>query len=496
MSSLRVPTIFYIFEQQIHTQRKLKFRRPMQWIPSEDEIQSQKEKVFGKEPFTDLVRPCRIGDGIIQLDEDEKKELIKSFNRLHQSLAFFIPASGSGSRMLELLFEYRNSSDPEICGQMEHFINYLNEFAFYKKLPEELQRSIEERNFEIIDILNHILDENGLGFGNSPKGLIPFHKVGPFILTPIQEHLIQGNELTATETRFHFTIQREFEEQIQNVVSSTTQLTGVNYSVSYSEQSERTNSIAFTQEGNVARDENNQMITRPSGHGALLSLLDQIESEVIFIKNIDNIQHFSKSDKSNETWKVLGGLLLNFKKEAKELFFSPSKNGLSELNSKYQFIDPKEIDQIQGEEAIKQILNRPFRVCGMVKNEGQPGGGPFWIQNNGVISKQIIEKAQISEHSDQRNILLKSTHFNPVMIAASPYSLDGRKFNLENYRDDDAFFVVHKKQKGQEILYMEQPGLWNGSMAKWNTVFVEIPSSVFSPVKTILDLLDNAHKES
>lgn len=495
MSFLRIPAIFYIFDNRIHSTKKTKLPYTMQWKPTEEMIEEQRKKVFGPTPYAHLVRPCKINDGILRFDEEKKKAFIRSFENHDQSLAFFVPASGSGSRMLQFLYEYKQNNDEELSGQMEHFLNALSEFAFYRQLPESLQQAIREQNFEIDDLIDHLLSEEGLRLGKIPKGLIPFHNVGPFILNPFQEHLLQGSRVTQNKPEFHFTIQKDFEQEIGRVVTSTSELTGSTFNVSFSEQSVETNSIAFDENGAPCYNDSNEMITRPSGHGALLPILNTIEQELIFIKNIDNIQHFSKSEESNDTWKMLGGILVEFRREAKEIFDSPSKNDLFLLNEKYRIFDAAEIDAIQGSEAIRNLLNKPTRVCGMVKNEGQPGGGPFWVESDGKITKQIVEKAQISHHPDQRNILLKSTHFNPVMIAMSPKSFNGKKFDLMEYRDDNAYFIVHKTSEGKNINYMEQPGLWNGSMANWNTLFVEIPNQVFSPVKTVIDLLHPSHQE-
>jgi hypothetical protein len=495
MSTLRIPAIFYIFENRIHGTKKTKLLYTMQWKPTDEIIEEQRSKVFGPTPYAHLLRPCRINDGIVRIEDDQKSSLIRLFEKQAHSLGFFIPASGSGSRMLEFLYEYKSNSKQEMSGQMEHFINALTEFAFYKQLPESLQQAIQIQNFEIDELIDHILSDNGLKLGKIPKGLSPFHSVGPFILNPFQEHLLQGSAISATKPMFHFTIQKEFEQEISSVVKSTSEITGSSFNVSFSEQSVETNSIAFDSEGNVCTNNKGEMITRPSGHGALLEQLNTMDQEIVFIKNIDNIQHYSKSQESNNVWKIVGGLLFEYRNEAKAIFESPSKNDLFALNEKYRIFENNEIDAIQGADSIRELLNKPTRVCGMVKNEGQPGGGPFWVEANGKVSKQIVEKAQISTDSDQRNILLKSTHFNPVMIAICPLDLSNHKFDLTHYRDDNAFFIVHKTSEEKSINYMEQPGLWNGSMANWNTIFVEIPNQVFSPVKSVIDLLHPAHKE-
>ena len=467
----------------------------MQWIPTEEEIEFQRRKVFGPNPCTQLLRPCRINDGILRLDEDQKRILTRVFDRTAHSLAFFIPASGSGSRMLQMLYEYRNENSLSIRGEMEHFINMIPEFAFFRQLPDQLKKSILDQNYDIDDVIDHILDEKGLGLGKMPKGLIPFHHVGPFILTPFQEHLLQGSMISTEKPHFHFTIQKDYEDQITRVVTSTSELTGTVFNVSFSEQPIQTNSVAFRPDESVYYDDQQNIITRPSGHGALLPVLNTIENAIIFIKNIDNVQHFSRSSNSNEVWKLLGGMLIDYRKKAKEVYDSPTVNGLLSLNQEFQLFETEELENIHSSEAIRSLLNRPTRVCGMVKNEGQPGGGPFWVHSHGKITKQIVEKAQISDEVEQKKILLKSTHFNPVMIAASPISMDGEKFELSQFMDEDTFFIVHKKAEGSSINYLEQPGLWNGGMAFWNTLFVEIPDYAFSPVKAINDLLNPAHKE-
>ena len=206
------------------------------------------------------------------------------------------------------------------------------------------------------------------------------------------------------------------------------------------------------------------------------------------------MQHLKNSGETLKTWKLIGGLLLDFKSEIKRIYTNPTMEGLQELNTKFQVFSAQQIDSCTSDEAIRKLLDRPTRVCGMVKNVGQPGGGPFWVNTNGVISKQIVEKAQISMRPDQYRLMVQSTHFNPVMVATSAYSVNGEKFDFETFKDPSKYFVVRKKHHGKPIRFLELPGLWNGGMSNWNTLFVEIPTSTFTPVKTVLDLLGNAHK--
>ena len=222
--------------------------------------------------------------------------------------------------------------------------------------------------------------------------------------------------------------------------------------------------------------------------------LNSITSDLIFIKNIDNVQHFAKSKVSQETWKYLGGMAIWFQERINKLIKSPSMEELIKLNNHYQFIHQNLISELTVED-IPNLLNRPFRICGMVRNEGQAGGGPFWVEEHGKISKQIVEKSQINLKGKQYRLMVQSTHFNPVVIVAVNKDSNGKQFDLREYSDESKYFVVNKKFKGKNISFSELPGLWNGSMAYWNTIFVEIPTKSFSPVKTVLDLLGKAHRE-
>lgn len=455
-------------------------------------IEEQKNKVMGAHPEVMLIAPCKIGEGILQLSQQLRQYLISVFDKENFSTCFFIPASGSGSRMFQFLFDFLESPDEENRSNVEKFLNHISEFAFFQQLPIEVRKKLETHDLDLDEFVSFLLKSEGMGYGDLPKGLIPFHKNDPFILTPFQEHVLQGVRVCEENVEFHFTVQSKFEKHIKTGISQAQGLTGQFYNVSFSDQNCETNAIAFDENGNPFIDESGEILERPAGHGALLGNLDKIESDIIFIKNIDNVQHLSKSKETIDVWKFLGGMLIDYRKDAKKLFNNPTIEGLRILNDRYQLFDPKKIVDLTMDQ-IKEILNRPVRVCGMVRNEGQAGGGPFWISDNGKVTKQIIEKAQITMRGEQYRIMVQSTYFNPVMIAATTRDMYGNKFNLDDFKDDSKFFVVRKKYKGQDIRFIELPGLWNGSMAKWNSIFVEIPSTTFSPVKTVLDLLDNSH---
>lgn len=449
--------------------------------------------VFEGESKVVLFAPCKIGEGILQLNDSEWKRLADAFRARRSGLTYFIPASGSGSRMFQFLYDFMENPNERNFAEVERFMNHIEDFAFYHLLPTDLKEKVKDGSIDSVELAQFLLFADGLSFGDSPKGLIPFHYSDPFVLNPFQEHVLQGTRLANGRARFHFTVQPDFAERIRTSIDNLEGMTGKNYAVSFSHQSQESNAIAFDEHGEPIVDQDSKPVTRPAGHGALLENLDTLDAELIFIKNIDNVQHINRAAESELTWSVLGGLLQEFREELEKLSRTPSRDHLVQLNERFQFLSPNELHLIRTAEDVVRVANRPTRVCGMVRNDGQPGGGPFWIESNGVISKQIVEKAQITQTGEQFRLMVKSTHFNPVMIALSTRNASGEKIDLKAFRDDSKFFVVNKNHKGQAIRYMELPGLWNGGMADWNTLFLEIPQQTFSPVKTVLDLLNTAH---
>ena len=456
-------------------------------------VETQREKVFGVQPDLKLVSPCKLGDGVIAFPEEQKELLMDKFEASTPKSTFFIPASGSGSRMFQFLFDFLENTNDENTSQIERFLNHIEDFAFFHKLPLEIRKKIKSQDIILDDFVRYLLTDIGMGFGDLPKGLIPFHKNGPFVLNPYQEQMLQGLSVQEENIAFHYTIKEKFESKIQDGILGLKEFIGQEIDLSFSYQNPETDAIAFDSEQNPLIIDSGEMLTRPSGHGALLENLNAIESDVIFIKNIDNIQHYDKSIEMNETWKYLGGMAIWFQEKITKLMKSPSMEELTKLNSTFQFISLSEMENME-EQDIPKLLNRPFRICGMVRNEGQAGGGPFWVEENGCVTKQIVEKSQIKMQGQQYRLMVQSTYFNPVVIAAVTKDVYGKKFDLTEFSDPSKYFVVKKKYKGKDIFFSELPGLWNGSMAFWNTIFVEIPSAAFSPVKTVLDLLGNEHK--
>ena len=458
-------------------------------------LQMQQKKVFAERPKVSLVMPCSVNKGILRLNASEYQRISEKFNSKSAELTFFIPASGSGSRMFEFLHNFFKDSNLEGRNKVERFLNSLNDFALTRLIPAEIQEQLESGAMDLKSFASYIVDDHGLGLGNLPKGLIPFHENSYFVLNPFQEHVLQICERFSDKTTIHYTINKRYEQAIHASIELVKQMSYYNPKVSFSEQNPESDSYAFDKNQNPIKNEDGTFLRRPSGHGALLENLNCISTRYVFIKNIDNIQHLNH-DTSAHDFAMLGGLLLELNNSLTLILNSAPENRkplLEELNQKFELFQNVE-DFPKETEELEKWLNRPKRICGMVKNEGQPGGGPFWVNRNGQIDKQIVEKVQISEGSEQLSILLKSTHFNPVMLACDTHDLDNNKIDLNPFADTENCMVVEKQHLGESVLFMERPGLWNGGMADWISVFVEVSSESFSPVKDALNLLDSKHR--
>jgi hypothetical protein len=456
------------------------------------EVEIQRQKIINGNPPLELVAPCRIEDGILKFSQLESNRLVLRALTCRKSVGFFIPASGSGSRMFQFLHNYLIHPSEENSAMVEHFFNNMEKMAFYTIMPIEMRDKLQRGNYEIKEIAEFLINKKGLGLGILPKGLIPFHKIGQFVLNPFQDQVLQGEYVHPEVQKFHFTIQKEFESKVTESIENLRKFTGPGKEIEFSEQNPASDSFAFDENLELVYF-NDEVLHRPSGHGALLENLDNIEEEIILIKNIDNVQHFDYSENATQNWQLLIGLLDEVKTKINGLLTNFSKIKFIELNNIYQLYNPQEV-MTWPEDKIMKHLNRPLRACGMVRNMGQAGGGPYWVKGAECTSKQIVEKLQISASEAQQSLMIKSTHFNPVMMALSTSDKEGNKFSLSDFVDREKFFIVEKQHKGKKIKYCELPGLWNGSMANWNTLFVEIPNKVFSPVKTMLDLLLPAHQ--
>ena len=457
-------------------------------------IKNQRDKIFHEAVSLSIIKPCTVGDGILQLTSEEFLAYKDKFDKGNHRVSVFIPASGSGSRMFEFVRDYLYSPSERTRGLIEKLFSQISDFAFYQLLSQEIKEQIVAGEIDWRFLLSFLMDKEGLNYGELPKGLFPFHRYDAGVKSAISEHIQQSTLINAENIAFHFTIQKRFEDVICNEINKIENETLQKFNVTYSEQDESSNSFVFNANKEPITDDQGNFIRRPAGHGALLSNLSAINSSLIFIKNIDNIQHFSKSSVSILTWSALAGLLVEIRTALKSLAVNPLYERLVSINAKYGLYTDSELSMNKEPSQFLSLINRPIRVCGMVKNEGYPGGGPFMVEKNGIVTKQIIEKAQVIDNADE-NILFSSTHFNPVMMVVCKKDLNDMDIPLSEFVDDNAFLKISKSVQNEEISFLELPGLWNGSMYFWNSVFVEIPNETFSPVKSALDLLSPLHME-
>ncbi|MGI9533463.1 MAG: DUF4301 family protein [Thermodesulfobacteriota bacterium] len=454
----------------------------------------------------ELIRPATINDGIVKINERETDEFINIYGKSLQEIEAvkFVPASGAASRMFkDLLSEYSSFSENENPDLKKYeyskkLIENLPDFGFYN----DLKSVCDSKNFT--KIIQKLLFPGGLNYSNLPKGLIKFHKYSESSRTAFEEHLVESQYyIKGNNNRcmIHFTIPVESKSIIENYLSSiqaSYEDTETFYNLSYSVQDPSTDTIAVDMKNNPVISKTGKLNFRPAGHGALIQNLNMINSDMIYIKNIDNVTVESYLDENVKYKKLLGGYLIFIKEKIHNyLRLLESGNadkeeltGIKEFLKKYLFIEIKDNTD------LKAMLNRPIRVCGVVKNEGEPGGGPFWIKyGKSGESLQIVESAQVDISSDtQAAIWNSSTHFNPVDIVCWVRDYKDDKFDLNKYVDSDAGIITKKSADGVEIKALELPGLWNGAMADWLTVFIEVPLLTFNPVKTVFDLLRKEHQ--
>jgi hypothetical protein len=352
---------------------------------------------------------------------------------------------------------------------------------------EEWRQLLMDPSVDLLALCDYLLGPQGLNFSGTPKALFPFHRMNEKNASPLESHLRQGKTALKPIESFHFTVQEEHLSQLS--MARGTLLNSLPFNIDFSTQAMETDSYVFDEFMQPLSNQTGSFVRRPAGHGAILSNLNGLASDLIFIKNIDNIQCPLQDTHVNQTWGLLGGVLVSLRNKLLNAYSEKNMPEIMRICIDFQLLD--ESEGMKSWEYVSTMLQRPFRVCGMVKNEGMPGGGPFWVSHEGVKTKQIIEKSQID--SIHLAKLTESSHFNPVMMAISPYDLMGNKLDLTEYVREDLSMAVKKNHLGKTVYYLEKPGLWNGSMYHWNTVFVEIPSNVFSPVKNVMDLLNPSH---
>ena len=469
---------------------------------SEDQIMhqlSQFEKGF--DPIN-LASAATIGHGILKLDLEEISSYMQQYEESTKKVLKFVPASGAASRMFKSLFELIDSVDTASSDLGKKFFSELRNFAFYNTLKESFNSQTNEDfddtvNAQSPKVLTHLLLEEGLSYGSLPKGLLEFHRYDSKTRTPVEEHIAEGLAYAAKngEVHIHFTVspahQSRFEAHVNQVVSS---MPSEKINVTYSAQKPSTDTVAADLNNHPFRDSDDNLLFRPAGHGALLENLNQLDADIIFIKNIDNVVPDKLKEETITYKKAHAGVLLNYQRKSFDLL-DKADDGENIFHEGNKLLEEMGVKGDFTEEEVYEYLNRPIRVCGMVRNEGEPGGGPFWVASNDLESLQIVESAQVNkEDSDQRAIFESSTHFNPVDLVCSLKDHRNNKFDLVEYRDNETGFITEKSFEGRQLKAMELPGLWNGGMAFWNTIFVEVPLITFNPVKTIMDLLKDTHQ--
>ncbi|MEH6407782.1 MAG: DUF4301 family protein [Leeuwenhoekiella sp.] len=498
------------------------------------QVEKQIDKFVNGVPNVKLVAAATIEDGIFKLTDDEERQLQDFYNNHKDGLKVvkFTPASGAASRMFKAVYQFLEEYDinKETVNEyidrtgnkdIQQLLDNRKKFPFYERIEDILkdkysEGQLKDENFKKLGFLKIMMGDDDLAFGNYPKGLLPFHNYEGHSATAFEEHFHESAAYAAVNDKahLHFTVSPEhkakFESHLKDIQNSISSTTGISYEVDYSFQKKATDTVAVTLDNELYRMPDGKLLFRPGGHGALIENLNDIDADVVFIKNIDNVLVQDKIHTLAHSKKILAGLLLKLQekvfkyhklleedsitdKQIEELELFLKNDFSTRLDSGYSNLSFDNKKQY-----LIKILNRPMRICGMVKNEGEPGGGPFWVENEmGKTDLQIIESAQVNLKDDkQQKIFNDSTHFNPVDIAAGLRNYKGEKFDLTKFVNPDLAFIASKTTDGNKIKALELPGLWNGAMALWNTIFVEVPLETFNPVKTVNDLLKPAHQVS
>lgn len=530
-----------------------KDRRQMEGLGlSEEEVRRQLALFESPPPPVRLTRAATLGDGILRVGEARREALVARFDHAMESgsISKMVPASGAATRMFRSLDRWLEasaagpdaggSSDADLSDEVETLVRRLGDFAF----AEELARTAEDAGLDLRELrtralqgprsaqaartlLELLLTGRGLGYSDLPKGLIPFHRYPEprRDRTPFEEHLVEAARHACDaegRCRLHFTVPPEHEARFEKLLATRgrglEQRLGVHFEVAFSHQEHATDTIAVTPENELFRQDDGSLLFRPGGHGALIENLDALAragADVVFVKNIDNVVPEHRQDTVVLWKKLLGGTLLELRERSRELLrrLEAQGNGRDPglLDEAEAFVadalsrplpvtrsgSRSDLSSADRRRALLHRLDRPLRVCGMVRNEGEPGGGPFWVRSreDGELSLQIVEMSQIDTGDpEQREIVGTATHFNPVDLACSVRDHRGAPYDLHDFIDQGTVFIAEKSHQGRPLKALERPGLWNGAMAGWNTVFVEVPLATFAPVKTVLDLLRPEHQ--
>lgn len=490
---------------------------------SEEKLAEELQMLANGFPFLKIEVPATPGNGIFVLNEQLEEQSANLWNEYLDKggkVLKMVPASGAASRMFKDLFSFVNGKKEKPDNDfMKKFFEEIEDFAFFPVLNAmcmklyglSIQSLIKEKRYK--DIVKALIDKEGMNYGQLPKALLRFHKVPGTSRTAIEEHLAEGAQYAAGKdgkVHVHFTVSEDHmplvEEKFEESTGKLQHEYDVTFDLTTSVQKPSTDTVAANLDGTPYR-ENGALFFRPGGHGALIENLNDLDADVIFIKNIDNVVPDARREDTIKYKKIIGGVLVGVKQKADNYCKVLSKGIPSDdvLAEMLEFLhkvlcithdNTAEMDSAAKAEYIYSKLNRPMRVCGMVKNEGEPGGGLFLAYNpDGTVSPQILESTQIDpDNKEAKKMLKESTHFNPVDLVVSTKDWEGKKFNLPDYVDKATGFISLKSREGVEIKALELPGLWNGAMSDWNTILVEVPVSTFNPVKTVNDLLRPSHQ--
>ena len=489
-----------------------------------ENVKAQLELIKNGFPFLELDAAASIGNGIIAVDEALCNKYIKTWDSYCASkhtITKFVPASGAASRMFKDLFAFLDGKlDIPATPFEKNFFDNIQKFAFYKELDDACLKNEGKSVKDLMAdgrykaVVSNLLGATGLNYGALPKGLLKFHSYGAASRTPLEEHMAEGAMYAAGAdgtVRIHFTVSPEhkhlFKTLSESCSKSLSKRYGTAYSISFSEQKPSTDTVAAAADGTPFRNDDGSILFRPGGHGALIENLNDLDTDVVFIKNIDNVVHDHLKTDTVTYKKLLAGSLVSIQNKIFEylILLDSGKYTASQLKKMVDFMQntlccrSKDLAGKSDKELaawLRSKLNRPIRVCGMVKNVGEPGGGPFLAYNSdGTISLQILESSQIDLNDPvKKDMFTKGTHFNPVDLVCAVRDYKGKKFNLPDYVDKSTGFISSKSKNGRELKALELPGLWNGAMSDWNTLFVEVPLTTFNPVKTVNDLLRPQHQ--
>ncbi|MCL1868222.1 MAG: DUF4301 family protein [Paludibacter sp.] len=489
---------------------------------SEEQIAEQLLAFAKGFPFLKLKSAACAGDGITQLAESEQITLLEKWNDFLQTdakIVKFVPASGAASRMFKDLFDLLdNETGMPVKESQKEFFEKIEKFAFYDELNSCCAKNCEKNISTLIaskffkQIVENLLLASGMNYGSLPKGLLKFHTYADGKRTPAQEHLAEGALYAANKSKkinIHFTISEEhshlFDRHLSESLPYFENIYDAKFSVDFSTQKPSTDTIAVDMHNQIFR-ENGELVFRPGGHGALIENLNEIDADVIFIKNIDNVVPDKLKKPTVLYKKIIGGKLVEIQQKCFSYLKLIENQTITEkeIVKIQQFLEKElcifcpDFEKMDNNAKIayfKRKLNRPIRVCGMVRNEGEPGGGPFIAYNqDGTASPQILESSQIDSTNEKSVYMMRhSTYFNPVDLVCATKNYKGEKFDLNNFVDKNTGFISVKSKNGRELKALELPGLWNGAMSDWNTVFVEVPIETFNPVKTVNDLLRPQH---